>query len=139
MLKPEKDQGDVYGRDRRICIRWEERYGILSSSVLKLNTPVPVGEKIMLRRFPLGKAAMTALYNIWKDTDKTITTKCRILNALAFPVLLYGCDSWTIRKAERIILDSFELWCWRRLIRISWTARRTHKSVIKEIKSTSSL
>ena len=131
MLKHEKDQGDVYGRDRRICIRWEERYGILSSSVLKLNTPVPVGEKIMLRRFPLGKAAMTGLYKIWKDTDKTITTKCRILNALAFPVLLYGCDSWTIRKAERIILDSFELWCWRRLIRISWTARRTHKSVIK--------
>ena len=69
----------------------------------------------------------------------TITTKCRILNALAFPVLLYGCDSWTIRKAERRRIDSFELWCWRRLIRISWTARRTNKSVIKEIKSTSPL
>ena len=80
----------------------------------------------ILRRLALGRAAMTGLNKIWKDKDITITTKCRIVNALVFPVMLYGCESWTIRKAERRIIDSFELWCWRRLLRISWTARRTN-------------
>ena len=76
---------------------------------------------------------------IWKDKDITITTKCRLVNALVFPVVLYGCESWTIRKAERRRIDSFELWCWRRLLRIPWTARRTNKSVIEEIKATNPL
>ena len=76
------------------------------------------------------------LNKIWKDKDITITTKFRIVNALVFSVVLYhGCESWTIRKAERIIIDSFELWCWRRLLRISSTATRANKSVIKEIKA----
>ena len=74
-----------------------------------------------------------------KDKDITITTKCRIVNALVFPVVLYGCESWTIRKAERRRIDSFELWCWRRLLRIPWTARRTNQSVIEEIKPTNPL
>ena len=74
-----------------------------------------------------------------KDKDITITTTCRIVNALVFPVVLYGCESWTIRKAERRRNDSFELWCWRRLLRIPWTARRTNKSVIEEIKATNPL
>ena len=90
----------------------------------------------LLRRLALGRAAMTGLNNIWKDKDKTITTKCRIVNALVFLVVLYGCESWTIRKAERRRIDIFELWCWRRLLRIPWTARRTNKSVIEEIKAT---
>ena len=89
----------------------------------------------ILRRLALGRAAMTGLTKIWKDKDITITTKCRIVNALVFPVVLYGCESWTIRKAERRRIDSFELWCWRRLLRIPWTARRTNKSVIEEIKA----
>ena len=93
----------------------------------------------ILRRLALGRAAMTGLNNIWKDKDITITTKCRIVNALVFPVVLYGCESWTIRKAERRRIDSFELWCWRRLLRIPWTARRTNKSVIEEIKVTNPL
>ena len=92
-----------------------------------------------MRRLALGRAAMTGLTKIWKDKDITITTKCRIVNALVFPVVLYGCESWTIRKAERRIIDSFELWCWRRLLRIPWTARRTNKSVIGEIKATNPL
>ena len=90
----------------------------------------------ILRRLALGRAAMTGLNKIWKDKDITITTKCRIVNAFVFPVVLYGCESWTIRKAERRIIDSFELWCWRRLLRIPWTARITNKSVIDEIKTT---
>ena len=89
-----------------------------------------------LRRLALGRAAMTWLNKIWKDKDITITTKCRIVNALVFTVVLYGCESWTIRKAERRIIDSFELWCWRRLLRIPWTARKTNKSVSDEIKAT---
>ena len=93
----------------------------------------------ILRRLALGRAAMTGLNKIWKDKDITITTKCRIVNALVFPVVLYGCESWTIRKVERRRIDSFELWCWRRLLRIPWTARRTNKSVIEEIKPTNPL
>ena len=87
----------------------------------------------MLRRLALGRAAMTGIIKIGKYKDITITTKCRIVNAFVFPVVLYGCGSWTIRKAERRRIDSFALWCSRRLLRIPWTARRTNKSVIEEI------
>ena len=93
----------------------------------------------ILRRLTLGRAAMTGLNKIWKDKYITITTTCSIVNALVFPVVLYGCESWTIRKAERRRIDSFELWCWRRLLRIPWTARRTNKSVIEDIKATNPL
>ena len=93
----------------------------------------------MLRRLALGRASMTGLNKIWKDKYITIATKCRIVNALVLSVVLYGCESWTIRKAERTTIDSFELWCWRRLLRIPWTARRTNKSVIEEIKVTNPL
>ena len=82
---------------------------------------------------------MTGLNKIWKDKYTTITTKCRILNALVFSVVLYVCESWTIRKAERRRIDSFELWCWRRLLRIPWTARRTNKPVTESIKATNPL
>ena len=74
-------------------------------------------------------------YKIWKDKYTTITKKLRIVNAFVFPVVLFGCESWTIRKSERRRIDRFELWCWRRLLRIPWTARRTNKSVIEEIKA----
>ena len=93
----------------------------------------------ILIRLALGRAAVTGLNKIWKDNYITITTKCRIVNALVFPVVLYGCESWTIRKAERRIIDNFELCCWIRLLRIPWTARRTNKSVIEEIKATNPL
>ena len=89
----------------------------------------------ILRRLALGRGTMTGLNKIWKDKDITITTTCKIVNALVFPVVLYGCESWTIRKAERRRIDGFELWCWRRLLRIPWTARRTNKPVIEEIKA----
>ena len=93
----------------------------------------------ILRRLALGIAAMTGLNKIWKDTYITITTKRTIVNALVFPVVRYGCESWTIRKAERTRIDNFELWCWRSLLRIPWTARRTNKSVIEETKLTNPL
>ena len=93
----------------------------------------------ILRRLALGIAAMTGLNKIWKDKYITITTKRTIVNALVFQVVRYGCESWTIRKAERTRIDSFELWCWRSLLRIPWTARRTNKSVIEETKLTNPL
>ena len=93
----------------------------------------------ILRRLALGRASMTGLNKIGKVKDITITTKCRIVNALVFLVVLYGCESWTMRKAERSRIDIFELWCWRRLLRIPWIARRTNKSVIEEIKATNPL
>ena len=111
---------------------WNRSYRCVSC-----NRPGCKGE--ILKRLALGRAAMTGLNKIWKDKDIIMTTKCRIVNALVFPVVLYGCESWTIRKPERRIIDSFELWCWRRLLRIPWTARRTSKSVIEEIKATNPL
>ena len=89
----------------------------------------------ILRRLALGRGNMTGLNKIWKDKYITITTTCKIVDALVFPVVLYGCESWTMRKAERRRIDGFELWCWRRLLRIPWTARRTNKPVIEEIKA----
>ena len=88
----------------------------------------------ILRRLALGRAAMAGLNKIWKDRDITTATKCRIVNALVFPVVLYGSESWTIGKAERKRIDSFELWCWRRLLRIPWTAKRTNLSVLDVIR-----
>ena len=81
----------------------------------------------VVRRLAIGRAATEGLNKIWKCKYITITTKCRIINALVFPVVLYGCESWTIIKTERRIIYSFELWRWRRLLRIQWTARRNNK------------
>ena len=78
----------------------------------------------ILRRLALGRAAITWLNKIWKDRDVTITTKCRIINALVFLVVLNGCASRTIRKVDRRRIDCVELWCWRRLLRIQWTAKK---------------
>ena len=81
----------------------------------------------------LGRKVMTNLDSIWNSRDITLPTKVHLLKAMVFPVVMYGCESWTIKKAECRIIDAFELWCWRRLLRVPWTARRSNQSILKEI------
>ena len=76
---------------------------------------------------------MTNLDSIFKSRDITLPTKFHLVKATVFPVVMYGCESWTVKKAERQIIDAFELWCWRRLLRVPWTARRSSQSILKEI------
>ena len=76
---------------------------------------------------------MTNLDSIFKSRDMTLPTKVHLVKAMVFPVVMYGCESWTIEKAERRRIDAFELWCWRRLLRVPWTARRSNQSILKEI------
>ena len=82
---------------------------------------------------------MTNLDSILKSRDVTLLTKVRLVKAMVFPVVMYGCDSWTIKKAECQRIDAFELWCWRRLLRVPWTARRPNQSILKEIRPECSL
>ena len=76
---------------------------------------------------------MTNLDSIFKSRDMTLLTKAHLVKAMVFPVVMYGCDSWTVKKAERRRIDAVELWCWRRLLRVPWTARRSNQSILKEI------
>ena len=81
----------------------------------------------------LGRKVMTNLDRIFKSRDITLPTKVHLVKAMVFPVVMYGCESWTIKKAECQRTDAFDLWCWRRLLRVSWTARRSNQSILKEI------
>ena len=81
----------------------------------------------------LGRKVMTNLDSIFKSRDITLPTNVHLVKAVVFPVVMYGCESWTIKKAEHRRIDAFELWCWRRLLRINWTARRSNQSILKEI------
>ena len=81
----------------------------------------------------LGRKAMTNLDSILKSRDIILPTKVHIVKAMVFPVVMYGCESWTIKKAEHRRTDAFELWCWRRFLRVTWTARRSNQSILKEI------
>ena len=85
------------------------------------------------RRLLLGRKVMTNLDRIFKSRDITLSTKVHLVKAMVFPVVTYGYESWTIKKAECRRLDAFELWCWKRLLRVSWTARRSNHSILKEI------
>ena len=85
------------------------------------------------RCLPLGRKVMTNLDSILKSRDITLPTKVHLVKAMVFPVIMYGCESWTIKKIEHRRIDAFELWCWRRLLRVSWTARRSNLSILKEI------
>ena len=80
-----------------------------------------------------GRKVMTNLDNIFKSRDITWPTKVHLVKAMVFPVVMYGCESWTVRKAEHQRIDAFELWCWRRLLRVPWTARRSNQSILEEI------
>ena len=85
------------------------------------------------RRLLLGRKVMTNLDSILKGRDITLPTKVRLIKAMVLPVVMYGCESWTVKKAECRRTDAFELWCWRRLLRVPWTARRSNQSILKEI------
>ena len=85
------------------------------------------------RHLLLGRKVMTNLDNILKSRDITLSTKVHLVKAMVFPVVMYGCKSWTIKKARHQRIDAFELWCWRRLLRVPWTARRSNQSILKEI------
>ena len=85
------------------------------------------------KRLLLGRKAMTNLDSILKSRDIMLLTKVQIVKAMVFPAVMYGCDSWTIKKAEHRRIDAFELWCWRRLLRVPWTARKSNQSILKEI------
>ena len=81
----------------------------------------------------LGRKVMTKLDRIFKSRDITLPAKVHLVKAMVFPVVIYGCEIWTVKKAERPRIDAFELWCWRRLLRVPWTARRPNQSILKEI------
>ena len=99
-----------------------------------------LGRKVMTNLDSIFKSRdMTNLDSIFKSRDITLSTKFCLLKTMVFPVLIYGCDSWTIKKAERRRIDAFELWCWRRLLRVPWAARRSNQSILKEISSEYSL
>ena len=83
----------------------------------------------------LGRKVMTNIDSILKSRDITLPTKVRLVKAMVFPVVMYRCESWTVKKAERRRIDAFELWCWRRLLRVPWTARRSNQSILKEIRT----
>ena len=85
------------------------------------------------RRLLLGRKVMTNLDSILKSRDITLPTKVHLVKAMVFPEVMYGCESWTVKKAECRTIDAFELWCWRRLLRVPWTARRSNQSILKEI------
>ena len=85
------------------------------------------------RHLLLGRKVMTNLYSILKNRNITLSTKVCLVKAMVFPVVMYGCESWTIKKAELQRIDAFELWCWRRLLRVPWTAKRSNQSILKEI------
>ena len=91
------------------------------------------------RRLLLGRKVMTNLDSILKSRDFTLPTKVRLVKALVFQVVMYGCESWTVKKAEHRRIDAFELWCWRRLLRVPWTARNSNQSILKEISPRCSL
>ena len=81
----------------------------------------------------LGRKVMTNIESIFQSRDITLPTKVHLVKAMVFPVVMYGCESWFVKKAERRRIDAFELWCWRRLLRVPWTARRSNQSILKEI------
>jgi len=98
----------------------------------KITTDGDCSHEIKRRLF-LGRKVMTNLDSIFKSRDIILPTKVRLVKAMVFPVVMYGCESWTVKKAERRRIDAFDLWCWRRLLRVPWTARRSSQSILKEI------
>ena len=115
--------------------QWESLFILLGS---KITAYGDCSHEIK-RHLLLGRKAMTDLDRILKSRDITLPTKVRLVKAMVFPVVMYGCKSWTKRKAEGQIIDAFELWCWRRLLRVPWTARRSNQSIWKEISPEHSL
>ena len=117
-------------------------WGIDGETVEKVSDFILGGSKItadgdysheIKRRLLLGRKVMTNLDSTLKSRDITLPTKVRLVKAMVFPVVMYGHESWTVKKAEGQRIDAFELWCWRRLLRVPWTARRSNQSILKEV------
>ena len=138
----------VTNEEGKLKVLWCVPFYILSSWEIDGETVETVPDFIFLgskipadadcsheikRRLLLGKKVMTNLDSIFKSRDITLPTKVRVVKAMVFPVVMYGCESWTVKKAEHRRTDTFELWCWRRLLRVPWTARRSNQSMLKEI------
>ena len=105
---------------------------IQNSQWLKITADGDCNHEIK-RHLLLGRKVMTNLDSIFKNRDITLPTKVRLVKAIVFPVVMYGCESWIVKKAEHRKIDAFELWWWRRLLRVPWTARRSNQSILKEI------
>ena len=106
------------------------------TAAMKLKDAYSLEGKLWIKkrmRLLLGRKVMTNLHSIFKSRDITLLTKVCLVKAMVFPVVMYGCESWTVKKADRRRIDAFELWCWRRLLRVPWTARRSNQSILKEI------
>ena len=120
------------------CTQYASKFGKLSSSHrtrkggFKITADVDFSHEIK-RSLLLGRKVLTNLDSVLKSRDITLPTKVRIVIAMVFLIVMYGCDSWTIKKAERQRIDAFELWCWRRLLRVPWTTRRSNQSILNEI------
>ena len=99
----------------------------------KITVDSDCSHEIKRRLLLLGRKRMTNLDSILTSRDITLPTKVHLVKAMVFPVVMYGCESWTVKKAERRRIDAFELWCYRRLLRVPWTARRSNQSIVKEI------
>ena len=110
--------------------QWKQWETILGGS--KINAGGDCSHEIK-RHLLVGRKIMTNLDSILKSRDITLLTKVHLVKAMVFPVIMYGCEGWTIRKAEHQWIDAFELWCWRRLLRVPWTAGRSNQSILKEI------
>ena len=107
--------------------------------VLDIITADGDGSHEIKRHLLLGRKVMTNLDRILESRDITLPTKVHLVKAIVFPVVMYGCESWPIKKAEHQRIDAFELWCWRRLLRVPWTIRRSNQSILKEINPQCSL
>ena len=112
--------------------KWWKQCQTLSFLGSKITADCDCSHEIK-RCFLLGRKVMTNLDSIFKSRDIPLPTKVCLVKAMVFPVVMYGCESWTVKKAERQRIDAFELWCWRRLMRVPWTARRSNQSILKEI------
>ena len=113
-----------------IYIEVVKKFGFLGALITKDR----LCEKEVRRRIAMGKAAMGGLTSIWKDRRVTLETKVKLVKVLVFPIVLYGAETWTMRKHERGKIDAFELWCWRRVLRVSWMEGKTNIWIIENIK-----
>ena len=110
------------------CKQWQTLFWRVPKSLQMVTAAMKLKDA-----YSLGKKTMTNLDSILKSRNITLPTKVRLIKAMVFPIVTYGCESWTIKKAERQRIHTFELWCWRRLLRVLWTARRSNQSILKEI------
>ena len=111
--------------------RWETVKTV--ADFIFLGSKITTDGDCSKRHLLLDRKVMTNLASILKNRDITLSTKAHLERAMVFPVVMYGCESWTVKKAEHQRIDAFELWCWRRLLRVPWTAKRSNQSILKEI------